>query len=74
MRKGSVAIQQSQQDVRVDFSATDQTGVKSMSMMEAGDDAAVARKRNNFKDKDFTGNVELVIDETSRAVEALARK
>ena len=45
-----------------------------MSMMEAGDDGALERKRNNFKDKDFTGNVELVIDETSRTVEAQARK
>ena len=68
MRKGSVAIEQSQQDVRVDFSATES---KPVSMMEVGDDAALARnKKELFRDKDFTGNVELVVDETSRAVEA----
>ena len=36
-------------------------------------EAVVRAKKDLFRDKDFTGNVELVIDETSRAVAALAR-
>ena len=44
MRKGSVAIQQSQQDVKVDLSVTEREGLKSM--MEAGDDGALDRGDN----------------------------